>query len=195
MGRADFDVVSLTRHAVLNNAGVRGCVTAARSGRPLAATLMVDGIAWNTSAEPVFGFYARPLTPGRYTLRALVDGYAPGSTDVVVPADGSGAVVDFSLQPLRGANPGQLSGGGGLAADNHDEQRLQRQSASMAVIGAFICMFGAVALLHVCQSSRGMLAARLGLPGGMRGGGGGGGQYQLAATGVGIGSRGGAALV
>lgn len=89
--------------------GVTGTVTlpstrrnaAAAADIPLPATISVAGISWNTSAHLPFGFYARPLAPGDYTVTASYSGYASVSKAVTVPADGSGAKLDFSLRPAN----------------------------------------------------------------------------------------------
>jgi hypothetical protein len=85
--------------------GVRGRVTSADTGTPLAATLTVE--TTNGAGDPVpfyasssFGFYARPLAPGTYTLTAAMTGYTPVSSAVTVPAGGTGVTRDFVLIPM-----------------------------------------------------------------------------------------------
>eukprot|EP00878_Enallax_costatus_P024848 GHUV01026540.1.p1 GENE.GHUV01026540.1~~GHUV01026540.1.p1 ORF type:complete len:416 (+),score=69.75 GHUV01026540.1:694-1941(+) len=88
--------------------GVTGTVTSTAARRnagaaetPLPATISVQGISWKTTAHLPFGFYARPLAPGQYTITASYGGYASVSKAVTVPADGSGARLDFKLRPLK----------------------------------------------------------------------------------------------
>ena len=82
-------------------------MTAAGSSAPVAATLVVKGApsatAPDTKPVPFYaskqhGFYARPLAPGSYTLVASAPGSVPAEVDVTVPADGSGAVANFTLK-------------------------------------------------------------------------------------------------
>lgn len=82
--------------------GLSGIVrSATAAATPLPATISVEGIAWNTSAHLPFGFYARPLAPGQYSVTASYIGYAAVSKVVIIPADGSGTEIDFRLKPLR----------------------------------------------------------------------------------------------
>jgi len=84
-------------------AGVHGVVKGeGPEGKPLplAATVLVDGIAHNTSTGPQYGDYYRILAPGDYTLRVLAHGYKEATAKVSVPADGSGVTKDFLLAPL-----------------------------------------------------------------------------------------------
>lgn len=82
--------------------GVTGTVKSAAADKsPLPATIAVEGIAWRTAAHLPFGFYARPLAPGQYTLTASYDGYVAVSKVVTVPENGSGVKLDFRLKPLK----------------------------------------------------------------------------------------------
>ena len=99
--------------------GVRGTVTAAGSGAPLAATLYVKSAPGAPAPIPFAaakrtGFYARPLAPGRYTVVATAPGFAAAEADVVVPEGGAGAVLDFKLQ--RGRSSAKLLREVGAAA-------------------------------------------------------------------------------
>ncbi|KAF6253377.1 hypothetical protein COO60DRAFT_1286678 [Scenedesmus sp. NREL 46B-D3] len=77
--------------------GISGTVVSAADGSPLPATVMLDGIAWNTSARLPTGYFNRPAAPGVYTVRVVHPGYQPASAAVTVPEDGSGVVSDFTL--------------------------------------------------------------------------------------------------
>lgn len=93
-------------------AGVRGTVTAADGGKPIAATMYVKNDKGRAPvpfyASTTHGFYARPLTAGTHTVVATAPGYAPAEVVVTVPEDGSGVVANFSLTKGRGrANLGK----------------------------------------------------------------------------------------
>ncbi|GBF96907.1 carboxypeptidase D [Raphidocelis subcapitata] len=127
--------------------GVRGNVTAAGSGAPVGATLLVKISATPAAAaaagasalpvpfysEPRFGFFSRPLAPGRHTLVVRALGYEEAEVVVDVPSDGSGVVKGIELLPEQ-LSPGSLvpvivagssdddssggSGGGGSGDDS-----------------------------------------------------------------------------
>ncbi|KAK9814699.1 hypothetical protein WJX72_010093 [[Myrmecia] bisecta] len=71
----------------------RKLLKAAPQGKPLPATISVQGIDFNVSASATFGDYYRPLAPGQYTVTASMDGYAPATQVVTVPADNIGKAV------------------------------------------------------------------------------------------------------
>jgi hypothetical protein len=105
-------LVNLPTVAVLG--GARGRVWAAASGgsnnkAPLPGALVsFDKVNRTTKADAPFGFFARPLATGKHVVRVSAPGYAPLEQEFVVPADGSGAVLDLVLKPL--------ASGGGLVA-------------------------------------------------------------------------------
>ncbi|GBF96908.1 carboxypeptidase D [Raphidocelis subcapitata] len=90
--------------------GVRGNVTA--GGAPVAATLYVKppsgypGKPVPFYADKDFGFYARPLPPGRHTIVASAPGFEPAEAELSVPSDGSGAVANIALKRARAAKRG-----------------------------------------------------------------------------------------
>lgn len=125
----------------------------------------------------------RPVAPGTYTVLVVAPGFKPGRASVTVPADGSGVVADFKLDPLvsssgsstrtDGSSSTNNTGDGGSsdgssnssssertftvrnrAAQAVERWRLQRNEAAAAVLGLVLCIFGAVAALYVCQGSR-----------------------------------------
>jgi len=79
--------------------GVRGTVKSA-TGAPLAATLYIkpaSGPHVPFKADASFGFFARPLEPGKnYTLVATAVGYAQSEATFAVPAAG-GVTQNFVL--------------------------------------------------------------------------------------------------
>ncbi|KAF6251377.1 putative carboxypeptidase [Scenedesmus sp. NREL 46B-D3] len=60
---------------------------------------VVDGIRWRTHADGYFGFYARPIKPGAYRVRATYPGFRAAVAQVVVPEDMSGVVQNLVLHP------------------------------------------------------------------------------------------------
>eukprot|EP00882_Tetradesmus_deserticola_P027297 GHRQ01030187.1.p1 GENE.GHRQ01030187.1~~GHRQ01030187.1.p1 ORF type:complete len:132 (+),score=29.75 GHRQ01030187.1:257-652(+) len=81
--------------------GIRGNVTSSFDGLPVPATITVDGSSWGTYADSYFGFYARPIKPGTYTVRASYPGFRAAAAQVVVPDDLSGVVQNLVLQRVR----------------------------------------------------------------------------------------------
>ncbi len=80
---------------------MRGTVTAAAGGAPLAATLHIKPATGSAyvpfPADRPFGFFSRPLVPGlTYTLVAEMAGYVTQELNFTVPAAG-GIVRNFSL--------------------------------------------------------------------------------------------------
>jgi subtilisin-like proprotein convertase family protein len=83
--------------------GVRGLVTDATTGAPLAATVRVVGLDGNGSAtysDPQVGDYHRPLLPGRYDLEIGAAGYATARVADVVVTGGPAVRRDAALTPL-----------------------------------------------------------------------------------------------
>jgi carboxypeptidase D len=80
--------------------GIRGNVTSSSDGLAIPASITVDGISWRTFADSYFGFYARPIRPGVYTVRATYPGFRSASAKVTVPEDGTGVVANLVMRPL-----------------------------------------------------------------------------------------------
>ncbi len=76
--------------------GVRGIVTDAATGQPLAATVQVIGRDHNVYTDPDVGDYHRMLLPGSYQLRFAADGYDPRVLPVTVTA-GPATRLDVAL--------------------------------------------------------------------------------------------------
>lgn len=101
-------LVALPAAAVLG--GARGRVWAAGGGsssssnsnkKPLpGAGLSFDAVNRTTTADAAFGFFARPLAPGKHVVRAWAPGYASVEKAFEVPADGSGVWLDLVLEPV-----------------------------------------------------------------------------------------------
>lgn len=83
----------------VNVMGVRGVVTDAASGAPLAARINVVEINHPVSADPAHGDYYRLLTAGHYTLSVSAEGYTPQTAEVDVPENQTQQVVlNFQLE-------------------------------------------------------------------------------------------------
>jgi len=88
----------LTYMELVHKMGVKGVVTDS-DGKPLAATISVQGISQTTKANPAHGDYYRLLTPGTYTITAVATGHQPASVTVTIPANQVQQLeVDFTLQ-------------------------------------------------------------------------------------------------
>lgn len=92
--------------------GVRGLVTSADTGLPLAATIWVQGNSQEVFTDPDVGDYHRLLLPGDYTLTFEAEGYEEAVMDVTVTS-GTATRLDITLTPTQGAEPQPSTGGGG----------------------------------------------------------------------------------
>ncbi len=79
--------------------GVRGIVTDATTGAPLAATVVVTDRNHEIYTDPQVGDYHRMLLPGTYELRVTADGYDPAVVPGVVVSGGAATVLDVALTP------------------------------------------------------------------------------------------------
>lgn len=79
--------------------GVRGIVTDAVSGRPLAATVNVVGRNHNIYTDPDVGDYHRMLMPGTYALRFEAANHDPLVVSNVVVTAGAATRLDVQLYP------------------------------------------------------------------------------------------------
>lgn len=82
--------------------GLSGTVKTA-SGKPLSASISVEGIDHDVSTRAKFGDFYRPLAPGRYVVTAKADGYKSTSKTIRIPDElGEGAVYEFVLTEGKG---------------------------------------------------------------------------------------------
>jgi carboxypeptidase D len=77
--------------------GVRGVVTDAVTGDPLAATVTVGGRDHDVYTDPDVGDYHRMLLPGAYDLTFAADGYDPYTEYGVIVSSGSATRLDVAL--------------------------------------------------------------------------------------------------
>jgi len=80
--------------------GVRGLVTDAASGQPVAAVITVTGRDMPFYTDPAVGDFHRCLLPGAYQLRFEADGYQLAVVDGVVVGEGPATRVDVSMAAL-----------------------------------------------------------------------------------------------
>jgi len=66
--------------------GLRGIVTDAQSGKPLAATVWVQEAYWPCFTDPIVGDYHKPLLPGTYHVTVRANGYQEQEFTVDVEA-------------------------------------------------------------------------------------------------------------
>ncbi len=97
---------NLNRDAMLGiiqsaDIGLRGIITDASTGRPLDATVYVDGIYWPCYTDPDVGDYHKVLSPGSYTVHYRANGYEEQIHEVTV-TDGAPTVLDVQLTPGSG---------------------------------------------------------------------------------------------
>jgi hypothetical protein len=115
----------------------------------------------------------RPLAPGVHNITAVLPGYQPSHATVRVPADGSGAVQDFSLQRLSTA-AGQPAAAAAWAGQQQGPWRAPsllhavrpHHVLGLAMLGLAVCGAGGLAVYTVLSGRRqgaglgGGLAAR-----------------------------------
>ncbi|MHC4209862.1 MAG: M14 family zinc carboxypeptidase [Planctomycetota bacterium] len=80
--------------------GVRGLVTDATSGQPLAASVTVVGRDHVVYTDPDVGNYSRMLLPGRYSLTFEADGYEPLTLTQIFIDAGPATRVDVVLPDI-----------------------------------------------------------------------------------------------
>ncbi|MGD8454557.1 MAG: DUF2817 domain-containing protein [Phycisphaerae bacterium] len=79
--------------------GVRGIVSDAQTGAPLAATVLVVGRDHPIYTDPDVGDYHRMLLPGTYALTFSADGYDSITIPNVVVNEGAATVLDVPMGP------------------------------------------------------------------------------------------------
>ena len=78
--------------------GVEGRVIDAATGAPLAARIDIDPAGAPVFTDPDVGDYHRILLPGRYSLRAVAEGYAPQEKNGIEVLSEDTVTVDFALE-------------------------------------------------------------------------------------------------
>jgi len=77
---AMFDIIKAA------DMGLRGIVTDAQTGQPLAATVWIQEASWPCFTDPLVGDYHKPLMPGSYHVTVRANGYAEQSFSMDVTA-------------------------------------------------------------------------------------------------------------
>jgi hypothetical protein len=92
--------ISMMAYMNLCQEGVRGIVTDATNGFPLAATVEVVDVDHEVYTDPDVGDYHRMLLPGTYSLRFSASGYQTQVMDNVVVNSGPATELNVAIQPL-----------------------------------------------------------------------------------------------
>jgi hypothetical protein len=90
---------SMMAYILTAQVGIRGLVTDAITGAPLAATVTVVGRNHNIYTDPGVGDYHRMLMPGTYQLHFQAAGYDPLTVSDIVVASGAATRRDVQLYP------------------------------------------------------------------------------------------------
>lgn len=95
----DQNLESLLSYFERVHEGIRGVVTRAVAGTPLAATIAVVGNPYPSYTDPQRGDFHRVMQPGSYRIEISALGYSTRVIEVVVPP-GPAARYDVVLEPL-----------------------------------------------------------------------------------------------
>lgn len=79
--------------------GIRGTVTDAVSGQPVAATVFINNF-FPVSNDPVIGDFHKFLIPGVYQVKIAANGYEPQLISGVVVNEREATEISIALQPL-----------------------------------------------------------------------------------------------
>ena len=79
--------------------GIRGMVTDADSGQPVAATIFINDF-FPVSNDPSSGDFHKFLVPGVYQVKVTANGYEPQMISWVVVNDQEATEISITLQPL-----------------------------------------------------------------------------------------------
>jgi len=85
--------------------GVRGLVTDALSGAPLAASVTVVGRDHKVYTDPQIGDYHRMVLPGSYSLQVEATGYDPATVTGIAVGSGAAMRADVALWRTRLTSP------------------------------------------------------------------------------------------
>lgn len=92
----------------------------------------------------------RPLAPGQYKLTAIHPLFSPMSADITIPEDDSGAIQDFKLTPLPGADTADWEEGMTMSTHTLLKHVVLRTHhvALLAIMGLMLCGIGGWTLLR-----------------------------------------------
>lgn len=93
---------SLLAYMHLAQEGMRGIVTDATTGLPLAATVRIVGVDHSAYTDPDVGDYHRMALPGTYDLEFSAAGYQTQTLTGIVVTSGGATVTDVALVPVAG---------------------------------------------------------------------------------------------
>jgi len=95
----DDNLESMLSYLERAHDGVRGLVTDAETGAPMAATILLGADPFPTHADPDLGDYHRVVLPGSYSMTVSAESYGSQTIPITVTA-GAASRYDVSLQPL-----------------------------------------------------------------------------------------------
>jgi outer membrane receptor protein involved in Fe transport len=154
-GRAAL--VPRARNGVLEDGGVRGRVTDAKTGQPIAgAGVTLEGTVWRATTDDNGQYHLTGVAAGTYTLRASRIGFAQASQAVTVTA-GREATADFALR----AAPTMLEQV--VVTATKTEAKIQDVPAAVEVVdSAALANSGAKTVLEALRSVTGVTDASYG---------------------------------
>jgi carboxypeptidase D len=80
--------------------GIRGVMSDAQTGQPVAGAVRVEGYPHLVLSDPAAGDYHRLLLPGTYTMWFTAPGYMPQRISNVAVGSGNATRLDVQLQPV-----------------------------------------------------------------------------------------------
>lgn len=80
--------------------GVRGSISDAQTGQPVAGAVRVEGYPHEVFSDPAVGDFHRILLPGTYNLWFTAPGYMPQRISHVPVGSGNATRLDVQLQPV-----------------------------------------------------------------------------------------------
>ena len=96
----DENVESMLAYIERAQEGIRGVVTDAVTGAPLAANVFVANNPFPVYTDPVAGDYHRVLLPGTHSLTVESPGYETATLDDIAVGTGAAVRYDVALVPL-----------------------------------------------------------------------------------------------
>ncbi|CAI9116473.1 OLC1v1017626C1 [Oldenlandia corymbosa var. corymbosa] len=126
--------------ASLVKTGIHGRIFSSNQGRPLPASIAINGINYTIKAGDAFADYHRLLTPGdKYEVIATMPGYKSKSTSIVLGEEAS--TVDFILDPVVTASDDLLPRGCDCSYDSKKLKLLTGEQSKFLLIFVFISLF------------------------------------------------------